>query len=238
MTKEELCKEGNVILSYGGGVQTTAMLYMNPKRYKALAFSDTGNEHPETYQYINDYIIPFCKLNGIDFIRVYNSYGKTLYEYCYDKKIVPSMKYRDCTFKFKIYPIRRLIRILYKATRFKPEIVDIGISFDESDRMNESKVQYIKNEYPLIDGKFNRRQLKKIIRILGFPVPIKSGCWFCPYSRRYDKRFHNQVIKLEENNSRFPEILLKGMANKKVKPIRQLLEQDVDITCTSGYCFV
>lgn len=233
MTEHQKC-----ILSFGGGVQTTAMLYMNPERYHTVVFSDTGNEHPETYQYINDYIVPFCKLNGIDFIRVYNSYGKTLYEYCWDKKIVPSLQYRDCTFKFKIYPIRRMIRILFKATRKNPVVVDIGISFDESERLNESKVQYIKNEYPLADGKFTRPALKRIIRILGFPVPRKSGCWFCPYSRKYDKQFQSKVIALEENNCRFPEILLKGTSKRQVKPIRQLIEQDLEITCTSGYCFV
>jgi 3'-phosphoadenosine 5'-phosphosulfate sulfotransferase (PAPS reductase)/FAD synthetase len=80
----------------------------NPKAY--VIFADTGGEHQTTYDYITDYIAPFCEAHNINFVRVYNKYGKTLYDYCWDKKIVPSIKFRDCTSKFKISPIRKFMR--------------------------------------------------------------------------------------------------------------------------------
>src|SRR5690349_2587101 len=58
------------ILSYGGGIQTTALLLLHPERYTHAIFADTGNEHQQTYDYINEVVIPFCKLNGIEFIHV------------------------------------------------------------------------------------------------------------------------------------------------------------------------
>jgi 3'-phosphoadenosine 5'-phosphosulfate sulfotransferase (PAPS reductase)/FAD synthetase len=110
------------ILSFGGGRQTVALLLLmkdllknNDKAY--VIFADTGGEHQETYDYISDYIVPYCNLNNIKFVRVHNKYGKTLYDYCWDKRIVPSIKFRDCTSKFKIAPIRKFIRDELKVTR-------------------------------------------------------------------------------------------------------------------------
>lgn len=242
------------ILSFGGGRQTVALLFKlrrlfrnNPKAF--VVFADTGGEHQETYDYLNDYIIPFCKTNNINFVRVYNKYGKTLYDYCYDKKIVPSMKFRDCTSKFKITPIRKFLREELKITRNRPCFVHIGISNDEADRMNVSDVQYAKSVYPFIDGykeycegEITVDDCAKIVEDEGFPPVPKSGCWFCPFAQTsdlLDPRYKEKTIKLEENNSRFPEILLRGMKKQKVKPVRELTINDIPkTTCKSGYCMV
>ena len=242
------------ILSFGGGRQTMGMLIKmqrlfrrNSKAY--VVFADTGGEHQETYDYLNDYVIPFCNANEIQFVRVYSKYGKTLYEYCWDKKIVPSMKFRDCTSKFKIAPIRKFIRETLGVTRSNPCYVHIGISFDESDRMNVSNVKYAKSVFPFIDGYKEYCEpeltLDDCIRIVndeGFPPVPKSGCWFCPFAQIDDllnPQYKDKTIALEENNSRFPEILLRGMKENKVKPIRELTIKDVPkVACKSGYCMV
>lgn len=241
------------ILSFGGGRQTWAMLLKmkklfsnNDKAY--VIFADTGGEHEETYNYINDYVIPFCQVNNIKFIRVYNKYGKTLYDYCYDKKIVPSIKFRDCTSKFKIAPIRKFMRNELKITRNSPCNVYIGISYDEADRMNPSNVLYAKSVYPFIDGYRDYCEpgitvddCQKIISEAGFPVIPKSGCWFCPFAKTLDlldPRYRSKTISLEENNSRFPEIKLRGMG-KNVKTVRNLDSNDMSKdSCKSGYCMV
>ena len=242
------------ILSFGGGRQTVGMLLKmqrlfrrNPISY--VVFADTGGEHQETYDYLNDYVVPFCNANEITFVRVYSKYGKTLYEYCWDKKIVPSMKFRDCTSKFKIAPIRKFIREELKVTRSKPCYVYIGISYDEADRMSASNVLYAKSVYPFIDGykeycesEITLDDCIQIVKDEGYPPVPKSGCWFCPYAQvedLLDPRYKDKTIALEEHNSRFPEILLRGMKENKVKPVRELTIKDIPLAvCKTGYCMV
>lgn len=241
------------ILSFGAGRQTVAMLFeLTPlfRRNKNawVVFADTGGEHQETYDYLNDYVIPYCKTHEIQFVRVYNKYGKDLYQYCFDKRIVPSMKYRDCTSKFKIAPIRKFISKELKITRTHPCYIFLGISDDEADRMNVSSVKYAKNVFPFIDGfrdlinsGIRLLDCLEIVKNLGFPPVPKSGCWFCPYAQTsdiIDPRYKSKTIALEENNSRYPEIKLRGMG-KNTKSIRDLTEADISLeTCKSGYCHV
>lgn len=240
------------ILSFGGGRQTVALLLLmkdifknNPKA--VVVFADTGGEHQETYDYIIDYVVPFCRINNIKFVRVHNKYGKTLYDYCWDKKIVPSIKFRDCTSKFKISPIRKFIREELGVKRNNPCYVHIGISYDEATRMNASDVLYAKSVYPFVDG---YREIKgrmtvddcaKIVLDEGWPPVPKSGCWFCPFAKTLDlldPRYNNKTRALEENNSRYPEIKLRGMG-KNTKSIKDLTINDLEKDgCKSGYCMV
>ena len=60
-------------LSFGAGVQTTAMLILIAKgeiEADAVIFADTGAEHPETYEYIENYDKPLCEKVGIPFMTV------------------------------------------------------------------------------------------------------------------------------------------------------------------------
>jgi len=240
------------VLSFGGGRQTVALLLLmkdllknNEKAY--VVFADTGGEHQETYDYINDYIIPYCKINNINFVRVYNKYGKTLYDYCWDKRIVPSIKFRDCTSKFKIAPIRKFIREVLGVTRKNPCYVHIGISYDESTRMNASNVLYAKSVYPFVDGYRDIEggltvdDCAKIVSDEGWAIVPKSGCWFCPFAQTLDlldPRYNSKTRALEENGSRFPEIKLRGMG-KNVKAVKDLTSNDLNKDgCKSGYCMV
>lgn len=232
------------ILSFGAGVQTTALLYMMGKDMDYVVFADTGNEHHETYDYIQKHVTKYCIENNIKFVRVYNKYGKTLYDYCFDKKIVPSIKFRDCTSKFKISPIRRFLRKELGITRHDKAEVYIGISWEEIHRMHESNVQYVENKYPLVDLRMTREDCKKKILDMGYPIPPKSGCVFCPFSTSSDlvnPLYVDKTIALEENCSRFPEIKLRGIG-KNVKTVRELVvvgdnNQDRE-GCKSGYCMV
>lgn len=229
------------ILSFGGGVQTMALLLKIGKQMDYVIFADTGGEHQETYVYMNFYVKKFCKENDIKFIRVYSKYGKTLYDYCWDKHIVPSIKFRDCTSKFKIAPIRKFLRKELGITRKDPCEMNIGISWDEADRINESNVLYAVNKYPLIDEKITRDDCKLLIESYGYPCPPKSGCFFCPFAKSSDllnPKYRERTMALEENNSRFPEIKLRGMG-KYVKTVRDLTTKDAEKDgCKSGYCMV
>ena len=63
-----------ILLSYGGGINSTALLLEWVKQGKQLdlvIFADTGSEMPETYNFIEKYVKPFCKKNKILFETVF-----------------------------------------------------------------------------------------------------------------------------------------------------------------------
>ena len=99
------------ILSYGGGVNSTALLFYivdNNLPLDLVIFADTGVESKKTYLTINK-IMKYCLKNKIPFQKVKSKYGN-LYDYYYNNKCVMSMRFRDCTSKFKIAPIRQHLR--------------------------------------------------------------------------------------------------------------------------------
>ena len=59
--------------------------------------------------------------------------------------------------------------------------MSIGINYSEPDRMNGGGVWYMKNRYPLVEKKVEKKDEKGILEALGYIVPVKSGCFFCPY---------------------------------------------------------
>ena len=49
-------------------------------------------------------------------------------------------------------------------------------------RMKPARVDYVTNLYPLIDYKINREECINLIKKARLPIPVKSGCYFCPYN--------------------------------------------------------
>jgi 3'-phosphoadenosine 5'-phosphosulfate sulfotransferase (PAPS reductase)/FAD synthetase len=61
------------ILSFGGGVQTTALAILVAQgkvKADAVVFADTGAERPGTYDYMNSYTKPLLKESGVEFVTV------------------------------------------------------------------------------------------------------------------------------------------------------------------------
>ena len=239
------------ILSFGGGVNSSAMLvYMVKNRYPLdlVLFADTGDEHDYTYTSI-DFYKKWTENNGIEFQIVRASYGKTLYQYCWDKKITPSRIKRDCTTKFKIVPMRKYLRTRYgKKEKF---IRYIGIDYDEAHRISDSDRQYEINKYPLVDAKINREGCKKLLESYGLPIPEKSGCFFCPFTKKTGwinmlnklPTLFDRAIALEQNGSRYPTPghILSSQPLIKIKDriVNQTSLIDFESTCdVSGSCFL
>ena len=239
------------ILSYGGGVNSSALFFYildNNMPLDSVIFADTGEEMNTTYKSV-EMMKEICNNKGIDFITVKSSYGN-LYDYYYKKRALPSLMRRDCTGKFKISPIRKYLRKTYgKKQQF---IMYIGITYDEATRMRESDVKYIKNSYPFCDDKITRTGNIEILKRYKF-IASKSGCRGCIYTKRKDwifmllnnyKEFerHN---KLERNCRRYPEILLNDNYSlnnlKKAYKGQQKLNKfiDMEISCdVAGSCFL
>ena len=77
-----------------------------------------------------------------------------------------------------------------------------------------------------IDKKMTRDDCKKYIIKQGFPVPPKSGCFYCPFQRLDQwKQLRNnhsdlweRAIRLERNGSLYPKLTLSNF-KKKGKPL-------------------
>jgi len=204
------------ILSYGGGVNSSALFfYILDKKLPLdlVVFADTGEELPQTYEAVKE-MEKICKNKNIEFATVQSEKGN-LYEYYFNKKAVMSMLRRDCTSKFKVSPIRKHIRKRYgKKETFK---MYIGIAWDEATRVRDSDVKYIENIYPFVDDKITRDGNYEILKSRSFKA-FKSGCIGCMYNKKKEwvkmiidnpKEFERH-LKLDENNSGFPKVLLAG----------------------------
>lgn len=235
------------ILSFGGGLNSTAMLvylYENKKQIDEVIFADTLDEFPDTYKAI-DYYENYCKERNILFTRIKR--GVSLYDYCFEKKIIPSRQKRDCTSKFKISPIRSYIRNKYgKQEKF---LMYIGIDYGELHRMKDSNVKYITNEYPLVDSKIDRQGCVSLLTDRKLMIPRKSGCFYCPFTKKSgwieiiktNPELTQRAIALEENGKKFPNFLLSSTPLRKIRDAKLSEKTLVDFehTCdVSGSCFL
>ncbi|MBF0602162.1 MAG: phosphoadenosine phosphosulfate reductase family protein [Nitrospirae bacterium] len=182
-------------LSYGGGVNSTALAVMcingSLPEYGEVKFifSDTGNEKPETIRYINKTFLPYLHENGRDLITVRPK--ETVLERWQRYEVTGSRVRRDCTDHGKIRPIMEYI----KTIDDNPEQL-IGIDAGESHRAkpaNKKKKDFPKH-YPLVSHGIDRRKCIDIIKSAGICVPVKSGCWHCPFMRV------KEILELAKNN--------------------------------------
>lgn len=167
-------------LSFGGGVNSVALyLYLIEQNVKFEAvFSHHGTDWPETYDYVAGFQW-WLKHNGFRPITVLrpNIEGYSeLISYYEHHKIIPSFMNRGCTDKFKI-------RTLHKYYK-KPSFEMIGIDWSEKKRAKINSRDGYECRYPLIEAKIDREGCKRIIRRWGLPIPMKSGCYICPFQKR------------------------------------------------------
>lgn len=240
----ESVNEMEKVLAFGGGLQTTALAILISERkieVDALIFADTGGEKPETYYYIDNYIKPLMASCSIEFLIV--SHQETLYDYCWRRQDIPSIKWRWCTDRFKVRPIHKVA---------KDAVQYIGFSTDEAHRAERHFARVkVKREFPLIDMGLSATDCHRIISNYGWPRPVKSSCFFCCYSRMADwiwlKNYHRELFQkafeLEENwykkrpMSRDKAGLLQGQSLKRLAEGQQIyLPFEAEYSCYFGYC--
>ena len=107
------------VLSYGGGQDSTAILYklIHDKEFRAkyapeelvVVMADTNNEHKETYDYV-EIVKEICALHDIPFVFLQEyatgDWKKGLIAFYKAKNVVGSKAFRKtCTMRLKINPI-------------------------------------------------------------------------------------------------------------------------------------
>jgi len=209
------------ILSYGGGVNSVALLFYlldEKKPLDEVIFADTGCEIPDTYFYAFK-IKSYLEKKNIPFSIVRVKQG-TLYDRCKTRKVIPSQIWRWCTRDLKIRPIHSYYRSLKTYVNQY-----LGISYEENDRAKESKVDYITNLYPLVEEKINRDDCINLIYEKGFTPPPRSGCYLCPFNsvsrwceiyKNY-KELYLKAMELEESSKHFPKQKLTTVTLRNLK---------------------
>jgi hypothetical protein len=196
-------KQWNVI-SLGGGVQSSAMALMascgelGPMPDCAV-FADTQDEPASVYKWL-DWLEP--KLAFPVFRVTRGRLQDTVLEMRttadgrkFSKTSLPMytrgidgnegiISYRNCTKEYKIQPILKFIRkhCGIKRGQKTPTVTSwIGISYDEQQRMKDSRDKWVVNRWPLVERRIARFACIRWMRDRGYPEPPKSACVYCPY---------------------------------------------------------
>lgn len=192
------------VISYGGGVQSTALLVLAAQQvidFPVFLFANVGDdsEDPATLQYLHRYALPYAASHGIG-LHVLDRhrrdgttetlYGRLVRHGSRSLPIPVRMSNgapgtRSCTADFKIRVIGKWLKA-HGANDTHKATVGIGISLDEIQRLNNRRAMpYEQPVYPLLDHHppLRRADCAAIIAAAGLPVPPKSACWFCPMHR-------------------------------------------------------
>lgn len=185
-------------ISYGGGVQSTALLVLAATGRidcQLAIFANVGDhaEHPATLDYVRTVAAPYAARHGVELVER-NRGGK--HPDLYDRLTADGSRFlgiplrmsrtgapgkRSCTHDYKLIVVGRELRAR-GASVDNPADVLVGISTDEWMRANNRRAEpYERMVYPLLDLRLSRRDCARVIADAGLPVPPKSACWFCPF---------------------------------------------------------
>lgn len=198
-------------VSYGGGVQSTALLALAALGripHRTFLFANTGDdsEHPATIKYVREVAAPFAEAHGLELHELERTMRDGTTDTILGKiertarsEVIPVRSSADgppmsrsCTVDFKIEVLGRWLKA-HGATEAEPAHVGVGISLDEIHRANRKPRPYEHITYPLLgaregdpeccrtDLKVRRSDCPRIIAEAGLPIPPKSSCWFCPH---------------------------------------------------------
>lgn len=188
------------MISCGMGRNSIAMIIMmfNRGQIMPVVFCDTGAEMPETYEYL-EYFQPWLKKKyGQEVVVLsvdkmpelyFPANRMNIYDKYYKGKTIPFIMTRDCTDKWKIKPKERWMK--------QNNITDnyMGIDAGEAHRVKGDDLKY----YPLVKEGIDLAGCIEIIKNAGLDVPVKSGCYFCPFQGvkgfRALKRNHPELFQ-------------------------------------------
>lgn len=171
------------ILSLSGGKDSTALAIYMRDRIPELeyVFCDTGEELPETYEYLDKLEVYLGKsIHRLNPDRPFSHYLKIY------RGVLPDARTRWCTRKLKIEPFERFVGddICHSY---------IGIRADEPHRKGYiSTKPNITPQYPFIENGITKSDVFEILKESGLGLPeyyawrSRSGCYFCFFQQRVE----------------------------------------------------
>ena len=257
------------VFSFGGGVQSTAALVLASQGkidYQTFLFADTGDEHPDTYDYLNNVHLPYAEAHGLEVLTLKRTW-KDGSQYSILENIdrlktaIPIPVYlgenripwrRHCTADWKVNVIDKYLK-KQGATEEAPAECGMGISVDEIHRAKDSRVAFKVLEYPLLDLMLRRDDCQRLTEEAGLPAAPRSACYYCPFHsidywrdlKEEQPKLFVRAVELEEELSARTQRLLGGDASLSRKgklanlddQQRFSFDPDEPDTCDSGHCF-
>lgn len=203
-------KDTPIVVAYGGGTNSTAMLCGFRERNitpSLIIFADTGGELPHTYEHIKLMSDKCQEWWGIE-IQMVRALFKGEYESleasCIRKKTLPSLAFgfKACSIKHKVVPQDSFVKKWMDEQDLKKIIRAIGYDSGESHRGHATIINNLKKGrsesfwYPLIEWQWRRQHCIEAIKRHGLTQPGKSSCFFCPAMKKHE------IVRLKEE---YPE---------------------------------
>lgn len=200
-----------LVMAFGAGKDSTAMLIGMRDldiRPDLILFAEVGGrvaredpsqraEKPETYDFLENHIIPW--LARYDFPPLVTVHNEGMHggleSNCLNNEMLPSSAYglHSCADKYKIVPQDNYVKAWPPAVAAWEAGLKvrkaIGYNAGESGRakvFESSKYRYF---YPLIAWGWDKAECIRRIAAEGLPVPPKSACFFCGYSKKHEVRW-------------------------------------------------
>ena len=243
----ELPEGSPVVVCYGAGVDSTAMLIALHRQGitpDLITFADVGAEKPETYAMVET-MSEWCRSVGFPEVTVCTKLTKPETGYddltgnCTSNETLPSLAFgmKSCSIKWKQGPQDQFLKGCKSGPNARdPHPVWLGaqdrgvkpvklIGYDagpadlrRSKKLKESDACF-EYRYPLQQIGMAREECIALILDEGLPVPIKSACYFCPASQKwelwwlagahpelFEKALELEVIAMTGHHTRFDEI--------------------------------
>lgn len=234
------------VISYGGGVQSTALVVLAMRERWAIDeivhVDLVDAESPRTREYV-DYFRRWLR----------DGYGRdiTVIERNMYRDMLDSPEFtpvpwraadgsfilrRQCTRQYKVAPLQR-----YLYDKYDGRIsLMLGISVDEYHRMRDSSAARIVHVYPLVDARLTRWQCRDIIERAGLAVPWKSSCWFCPFRSVWSQWALVQRYPDLVGMARALEDRINAERRRRGQDEIVVLRTDTEVEqedfCEAGYC--
>jgi len=194
------------VVSFGGGVNSTAMLVGMEERDERpdhIVFADTGGERPATYAHIQRMQEWLREKQFPEIVIVKQKL--TLEEDCLNRETLPSKAFGfgTCSHRFKIAPQEKW----QKENGIVDPMWLVGFHNQEMNRAaNAKKHRGDFVRFPLIEWGWGQEDCIDAIRCAGLPIPCKSSCFFCPSMRK------QEVLALAKDE---PELFERAVAMER-----------------------
>ena len=236
------------IISLGAGVQSTVMALMAAKGEldpmpDCAIFADTGYEPQGVYDHLEwlEKQLPFPTYrvtNGNikeDTEKGVNSIGMAFVSMPLFTK-EGGMGMRQCTNEYKLLPLKRKTRELLglkPRQRAKNQVSEtwLGISWDEMQRMKESRDKFIYHRFPLIEKQMRRHHC---MTWFGEHYPgrtlAKSACIACPFHSNdlwrdmkiNDPESFKEAIAFDKRIRKLPSFEQDQYVHRSCKPLDEI----------------
>ena len=198
---------GRHFLSFGAGVQSTALLMLTLNRDERLLdamegwlpeaalFADPGAESEFTYQHVwemaklcNEHHLPLYICSGGNIVKdIMATEGRwaSIPMFTANANGESGMLKRQCTSEYKIKPLHQKVRRLlgYRPRqRIKHKVYTwIGISLDEIQRAKPARDKWETKVFPLLRMGWRRSDCMNYLSSIGLETVGKSACSCCPF---------------------------------------------------------